>query len=60
MDENNIQSQKHKSVAEQNTREKTNIAENAHRDYLGDLFTFRNVLFFAIILGILILIFSRS
>lgn len=57
MNENNLQ--KHKSVAEQNIRDKNHITENEHRDYLGDLFTFRNVLLFAIIFGILILLLSH-
>lgn len=60
MDENELQPQKHPSVAEHTTREKTNMVEKKKRDYFGDIFTFRNVLVFAIVLGIFILVFSST
>lgn len=57
MEDNKLQSQGRIPVDDEN-RESSSIMENEQKDILGDLFTFRNVLLFAVVLGIIILLFS--
>lgn len=57
MEDNKLQPQGG-TPAEDEHRESSSIMENEQKDILGDVFTFRNVLIFAVILGIIILLFS--